>query len=251
MSNADFYAGKTVWIVGATSGIGRELALLLASRGAVVIASGRTMNALEELEHIAEGRIQSLQIDISDPQSIKNALSTLGGEKLPDCMIYMAAFYEPTCIDEISAEDLEKTIRINLWGAIELIRQLAPTFYERGSGQIAITASVAGYSGLPNGQPYSATKAALINFTESLYIEAKKKGVDIKLINPGFVATPMTDKNEFEMPDILTAEAAAKHIAEGLMRSKFEIHFPKKFTRKLKFLKQLCYPLYFRIANKL
>lgn len=247
-----FYENRRIWIIGATSGIGKALAVELAIKGAEVIASGRNSAKLDALVRAVNGHIEALPIDVAEEGAIASAIEMMNqSENLPDSIIYMAGFYEPGAVENISKEHFEQTLRVNLWAPIELVRLVAPIFYKRGSGQIALAASVAGYGGLPNGQPYSATKAALINLAESLYLEAAPKGVDIKLINPGFVATPMTDKNEFPMPNIISTEDAAKEIAIGLQRRNFEIHFPKRFTSKLKLLQLLPYRLYFKIVGRI
>ena len=254
---SEFYHGKRVWIIGASSGIGYALALELASLGAHVIASARNNVSLLQLATDAKARdvpndIEPLQLDVAQEGALSKAIENMVSENaLPDTVIFLAGFYQPTSIHTIDAEDLHHTLRVNLWAALEMCRLITPLFYERTSGQIAIAGSVSGYRGLPKGQPYSATKAALMNFAESLYVESKPQGVDVKLISPGFVQTPLTDKNTFTMPDIISAEEAAKLISDGLSKKDFEIHFPKRFTRKLKFLRVLPAKLYFKLAQKL
>ena len=249
--DAAFYQGRKIWIIGASSGIGRALAIELAARGAHVIASARNTEALLALSNSSD-RIDSLPLDVTQDGSLSSVIGEMNdSHNLPDTILFVAAYYKPGSIHLIEDLDLRATITVNLWAAIELARLAMPLFYERKTGQIALVASVAGYRGLPAGQPYSATKAALINFAESLYLEAKPKGVDVKLINPGFVETPMTDKNEFTMPDIISTEKAAIYIADGLSGNKFEIHFPKRFTRKLKLLRLLPYGAFLRLAGKM
>lgn len=259
LGDIPFYQDRRVWILGASSGIGRALSVELASRGAEVIASARNAEALDNLVDSfnspsadSSGAIEALPMDVTEPGVLASAIEMMqNASRLPDSVVFMAAFYHPSSIHKIRPEDLERTLRVNLWAALELVRVVAPLFYARGTGQIALVGSVAGYRGLPKGQPYSATKAGLINLAETLYLEARPKGIDIKLINPGFVETAMTEKNEFDMPDIVSSEVAAKQIARGLTDSAFEIHFPKRFTRKLKFLRWLPYKLYFYLTGKL
>jgi len=251
----DNYQGKQFWIIGATSGIGRALAVSLCNRGARVIASGRTEDALKSLaiecSHLS-GEIIPLPIDLAEDNALPSALASIQTQNpLPDSVVYLAAYYQPGPISDITKDNLSQSLSINLRAAIELVQTILPSFLERGHGQIAITASVAGFCGLPNGQPYSATKAALINFVESLNTEVKAKGIDVRLINPGFVDTPMTKKNSFDMPEVITAELAGEEIAEALGKTGFEIHFPKKFTRKMKILRALPYSLYFKLIKRL
>jgi len=133
---------------------------------------------------------------------------------------------------------------------IWIIGAILPFFESQGHGQICLCASVAGYIGLPNSQPYASTKAALINLAESLHVEYEPKNIDIKVINPGFVQTPMTDRNQFEMPMMITAQEAATAIAKGITSQGFEVHFPKKFTLIMKLLRLLPYWLSFKITKK-
>lgn len=245
------YSGERIWIIGASSGIGKALALEFAARGANVIASARNQESLQALSSQSEC-IESMPLDVAEEGALASAVERLKGVRsFPDRILFVAAFYQPSSIDRIESADLHATIRVNLWAVIELARLVMPQFYAQGTGQIALVASVAGYRGLPKGQPYSATKAALINFAESLHLEAKPKGVDVKLINPGFVETPMTDKNNFSMPSLISTEEAAIHVTEGLLARGFEIHFPKRFTRKLKLLRLLPYKIFFKLAENL
>ena len=142
-------------------------------------------------------------------------------------------------------------VDINVNGALNTIDAVYPQMRRSGKGQIVLCGSVAGYAGLPNSQPYSLTKAAIINLAQTLKTEAQRYNVDVKLISPGFVRTPLTDKNDFQMPMIVEPEYAAKTIADGLSAKAFEIHFPKKFTWIVKILSLLPYGLYFPITRKI
>lgn len=149
-------------------------------------------------------------------------------------------------------EKVKKVVEVNLLSAFNLTELVLPWLIEQKKGQFVICASVAGYRGLPTGQPYGATKAALINLAESIYCEMQltHPEVDIKVINPGFVKTPLTDKNDFKMPMIITTEKAAEAIAKGLLSSKFEIRFPFIFTSIMKLLEIIPYRLYFWLVKK-
>jgi short-subunit dehydrogenase len=109
---------------------------------------------------------------------------------------------------------------------------------------------VAGYGGLPKALIYGASKAALINFTETLYLDLHGRGLGVYLINPGFVRTPLTARNDFPMPHLIDADRAAQEIVAGLERGEFEIHFPKAFSRKLKLLRLLPYRWYFAAIRR-
>ena len=151
---------------------------------------------------------------------------------------------------ELDLKVAQQMIDINWGGFMNGLSVVIPQLMKAGTGGIALVSSVAGYRGLPKSLVYGPTKAALINLAETLYLDLKEKGLDIYLICPGFVKTPMTDKNDFEMPSLITPEEAALEIIKGLEKGEFEIHFPKSFTRMLKFLRHLPYSLYFSAIKK-
>jgi len=139
----------------------------------------------------------------------------------------------------------EKLMRINYLGVVNGLQSILPYMQERGSGEIYVTGSLAGYRGLPKAAPYNASKAAVISLVESLRLELKQQGIIIRLINPGFVDSPLTQKNDFKMPFIITPEEAADYIIKELPKSNFEIYFPKRFAWIMKFLRFIPYRLYF------
>lgn len=240
------FAGETIWIIGASSGIGKALAQELSSLGAQLVLSSRRKEELEQLREQIEGHHQICPLDVSDRGQVYNAGMELKNSGTLDRVIFMAAVYEPANIKDMDLDFTRQLVDINLMGAFYVVHTILPIFEKQKHGQIAICASVAGYTGLPNGQPYSATKAALINFTQSLYAEAKEY-IDVKIINPGFVRTPATDKNNFKMPMRIEPGEAARAIAKGLKKGAFEIHFPKRFTYLMKLLAIMPYwiKLYF------
>jgi short-subunit dehydrogenase len=140
---------------------------------------------------------------------------------------------------------------VNFVGAVSFATCVVPQLLAQGAGQIAFVASVAGYRGLPKSLIYGPTKAALINFAEALYIDLEPKGIGVRIINPGFVATPLTAQNDFAMPALLTPEAAAQATLAGFAGSAFEIDYPKRFTRVMKLLAHLPYRLYFPLVRRL
>ena len=246
-----YYKGKTIWIIGASSGIGKALAQQLAGQGAKLILSARNKEQLEELNKELGGLHHVYQLDVTDPDMIKRTVGAVRASvSYVDSVIFMAAVYAPSDSECTDPAIIKQIVDVNLTGAIYCSYALLPMFKEQGFGQLALCASVAGYVGLPAGQPYSATKAGLINFAESLRVETDPK-IDIKVINPGFVKTRMTDKNTFKMPMIITADKAAIHIMKGLRKSVFEIHFPKKFTYFMKLIGNVPYRLYFFIARRI
>jgi short-subunit dehydrogenase len=243
------WIGQRVWLIGASSGIGEATARLLMQRGARVALTSRNEAALK---HLADAQAHVAAADITDRASLQAAFddicSTFGGI---DIAIINAGTHRPVRAWELDAIAAEKLVQVNLVGAINASALLAPYFAQSGGGRLALTASVAGYGGLPTGLVYGATKAALINFAETLYLDLAPRGVAVHLINPGFVKTPLTDLNNFKMPALIEAGEAAREILAGIERGAFEIHFPRRFTRMMKWLNLLPYSSYFPLVHKI
>lgn len=245
-----YYQDKVIWIIGASSGIGWALAHALAQQGATLALCARRIDELTKLQKKLGEPHHIYPLDVADTEACMATAQTIEQDLgRIDSTLFLAALYIPSAIHAMDIKLAQKTVQVNVGGALNIIHALLPIYQRQATGQIALCASIAGYRGLPNGQPYSATKAALINLAETLYIEHPK--LDIKVINPGFVSTPLTDKNTFEMPFILSPEQAADAITKGLKSKKFEIHFPKKLTYIMKFLRLLPDKLYFHLARKL
>ncbi len=245
------YLGKHVWIIGASSGIGRALATTLAARGAHLALSARRSDELDSLVAALGNKHRAFTLDVANAavftanaEAVKHHFGTI------DHVIMLAGVYTPASLAKMDIAEAHKIVDINLMGSINCLHAVLPCLRAQGHGQIALCASVAGYRGLPNAQPYAATKAAIINLAESAYIEESRNGVDVRLISPGFVRTPMTDKNNFSMPMMVSAQAAADAIADGLLSPAFEIHFPKRFTLIMKLLQFLPNALYLRLARR-
>ena len=239
------FADQDIWLIGASSGIGLELARQLDQRGARLILSARRADKLQQLTaQLSERQHWSLPLDLADFASIAQAAEQISASSYqPQRIISMAATYQPMRMAELQLAQVEHIIRVNLSSQYQLSKYALELLPTDAFGQLAFCASVAGYLGLPNSQPYAGSKAGLINMTESLRLELGKSrsNIDVKLINPGFVSTDMTAKNDFSMPMIISAEQAAEHIIKGLQKPAFEIHFPKKFTLLLKTLQLLPY----------
>ncbi|MDP3419797.1 MAG: SDR family NAD(P)-dependent oxidoreductase [Thiobacillus sp.] len=245
---ADWH-GQRVWMIGASSGIGEATARLLMQRGARVALSGRKRDALVAL---ADANAHVAVADVTDRVSLQTAFDDICAAFGDiDVAIINAGTHQPVRAWELDAAAAEKLVQVNLLGAINASALLAPYFAQRGSGRIALTASVAGYGGLPTGLVYGATKAALINFAETLYLDLAPKGVAVHLINPGFVKTPLTDLNDFTMPALIGPDEAAREIVAGIVAGRFEIHFPRRFTRMLKLLNLLPYRVYFPLVHRI
>lgn len=235
-----------IWIIGASSGIGAALAAELSRRGARLTLSARRHDELEKISGKLETAANIAPLDVSDGMALKKVANAYGPF---DSVVFLAALYNPGLMENMKIEDARRTIDINIGGALNTVDAVYPGMRQAKKGQIVLCGSVAAYCGLPNSQPYSMTKAAIMSLTQSLHIEARTHNIDVKLISPGFVRTPLTDKNDFDMPMIMEPDDAAIIIADGLTEKQFEIHFPKKFTRVVKLLSVLPYSLYFKIAG--
>lgn len=245
-------AKKTIWVIGAGSGIGRSLAIALSREGHQLILSGRRVDRLELLksEYIQGALI--VPVDISKTGNLLDAYaeikSVMGNI---DSVICMSADYQPMTIDNLDLNRCQNILDTNLIAAFSILHTVVPDMKLRGQGQIVFCGSVAGYRGLPNGQPYSAAKAGLINLAETAHLELGSYGIDVKVINPGFVKTDMTDKNDFHMPMIISPEVAADRIAAQLFNpNQFEIRTHGLFSFFMKIIRILPYPLYFRFMRK-
>ena len=246
------WSGRRVWIIGASSGIGEATARSLLARGARVALSARSRAPLEALARAHADRALVLPLDITSIDAVRSARAEIESVwQGIDLAVIMAGTHKPVRAWELDAGAAREIFEVNMMGVLGAAAEIVPTLLRQGAGGIAIVSSVAGYGGLPTSLLYGATKAALINFAETLYLDLQPKGIAVYLVNPGFVKTPLTDRNEFEMPALITADEAAREIVAGLERGAFEIHFPKRFTRALKLLQLLPYRLYFAAVHRL
>jgi len=241
-----FYKDKHIWIIGASSGIGEALAREFAQQGAHLILSARSKEKLNTINESLGGTHTVATVDAGEAQRLYHIAQNL--QKL-DHVIFMAALYAPHSQKTKDIHYIHDMITVNIGGAYNTVNAVLPLFEKQGYGQISLCGSVAGYRGLPYGQPYCSTKAAIINYAESLKIELESKNIDVKVINPGFVKTPLTDKNDFPMQMIIEPKEAAQIIAKELQTRRFEIHFPKKFTYFMKVISILPRILYFPLSR--
>lgn len=248
---------KLVWITGGGSGIGLAVAQQLASKGVKVIISGRHQHALMQScaqvnQPALSGSIHPLVCDVTSLTSVQAAWQTLKVDHgIPDLVLLNAGNHQPVSLADFSPEPFMQLMAVNYFGVVNCLSVLLPDLLHRQRGQIGVVASVAGYSGLPSAAAYGGSKAALINTCEALYPELQAQGIHLSLINPGFVKTPLTDKNTFTMPFLIEADQAAAAIIRGLQSKRFEIAFPRVFVMLLKLLRLLPYSLYFKLTRKL
>jgi len=242
------WRNRTVWIVGASSGIGQATAQALLAQGARVVVSARNGAALQAFAQKYPG-CTALRLDATDPAAVKRAASELLAQGPLDCVVYCAGFYQPMRAQTLNLDALKRHCEVNYLGALYLLDAVLPALRARGAGHISLVGSVAGYGGLPNSLAYGPTKAALINLAETLYLDLHPLGLGVSIVNPGFVQTPLTAQNDFAMPALLTPEQAAQAILKGWARGRFEIHFPKRFTGWLRLLRLLPYRAYFSIVQ--
>tara|TARA_Y100001970_G_scaffold64451_1_gene82462 strand:- start:3837 stop:4598 length:762 start_codon:yes stop_codon:yes gene_type:complete len=243
---------KVIWITGGSSGIGKSLAYKFANEGWQVAISARRENLLKEISESNE-KIKSFPLDVTDEvkckevfEQIKNYYGDL------DVCFFSTGTWSPKEEKDIDVEQIENVFKVNFFGTINTIKAVEGHFKNKKNGIITIVSSIAGYRGLPNTTGYGPSKSALISLAESLYFDFERYNVRVCLVCPGFIKTPMTDKNDFKMPFLKTSEFAADKIYDGLINKKqFEIHFPKELTLTLKFFKLLPSKIYFYLVKKL
>ena len=241
---------KKIWITGASSGIGKALAKKFAEEGWKVAASARRKEILDKMSD--HENIFSYPLDVTNQDQIKNSfekiIKDLDGL---DMCVFSSGTYDPKLEKEINIKQNKFVMETNFFGVLYCIGAVENYFKEKKGGHISIVSSIAAYRGLPNSSGYGPSKAALTNLTESLYFDFKKYNVKISLISPGFIKTPLTDKNEFQMPFIKSPEFAAEKMFKGLTKSNaFEIHFPKALTIILKIFRVLPYKIYLFLIDK-
>ena len=247
------WRGKTAWIVGASSGIGRATAIALLARGARVAVSARHPEALHSIAATLStadreaGRVIVLPLDAADRAAVAAAhrqlLAACAGNI--DFALYCAGTYRAMRADDFDLDVMLAHNQVNYVGALHVLAAVLPDFVARQRGHLALTASVAGFRGLPQSLAYGPTKAALSNLAEVLYADLHSLGIGVSLVQPGFVDTPLTAQNEFKMPALISPAQAAEAMLDGWARGQFEIHFPKRFTRMMKLMRLLPYRLYF------
>jgi len=237
-------------VTGASSGIGASLSLLMAEQGYRISACSRRLPRLQALQE-KNHRITPIEMDVSDYASVQLALAKAKAENgAVDIAVLNAGIYQPVNAAEFDLAAYNRHIAVNYTGILHCLDGLIPAMIARKTGHIAFMASVAGYRGLPRSSAYGPSKAAVQNLAESVYFDLAPKGIKIQIINPGFVETEATAVNDFVMPDLISSDEAARLVLKGLRSDAFEIAFPKRFVRKMKWLRLLPAKSYLKLMAK-
>ncbi|WP_323780410.1 SDR family NAD(P)-dependent oxidoreductase [Leisingera sp.] len=226
------FAGKTFWLVGASHGLGREVARRLDRAGARLILSARSEDALNELAGELR-QAEPVPLDVTDLESVANAAQQA---RPVDALLYNAGAYEPMRTQDWDSEAVLAMSDVNFTGALRVLGQVVPGFVKAGRGDITLVGSLAGYRGLPASIGYGASKAALISLAETMRHDLKDSGVTVRVVNPGFIKTRLTDKNSFKMPQLMDPEDAAGHVVAAMQSHRFRTDFPRPFSYAIKAL---------------
>ena len=244
------WRGKTVWLIGASSGIGEATAAALHAAGARVVVSARRADALAGFTQAHAGSM-AIPLDVTDAAGVQQAAAQVLALGTLDCVVYCSGIYTPTRAFALDAADALRHMDVNYNGALRVLASVLPTMLAQRYGHISLVSSVAGYRGLTNGLVYGPTKAALTHLAEGLYLDLHPQGLGVSVISPGFVETPATAVNDFSMPALISAAQAAQHMLAGWAAGDFEIHFPKRFTRFMQLLRILPDRWYFALVKRI
>jgi NAD(P)-dependent dehydrogenase (short-subunit alcohol dehydrogenase family) len=244
---------RSIWIIGASTGIGRAAALAFARSGVTVLASARGADGLASLAAEAPtGTVIPYPLDVTNRDAVLAAvpaLETQLGHPL-EAMLFCAATWSNDPDSQAKDSAVRPVFEVNIFGCLHALEAVLPGMKARRKGNVALISSVAGFRGLPRALAYGSSKAAMTHMAEALWFECAQANVTMQVIHPGFVRTPLTDKNDFKMPFLMEAEAAARRIVRGMASGGFEITFPRRFTFMLKLLRMLPYSVYFSLVGR-
>lgn len=243
------WQGRRAWIVGASTGIGEAVARALHGQGAHVHVSARDPGRLHTVAGAHPGMIVHA-LDATDVEQVRTSAAQVLQHGVPDLVLYCAGYYTPTSARNFQLDEMLRHQQVNYVGALHVIDAILPALLAHRRGHVSLVSSVAGFRGLPRSLGYGPTKAALINLAQTLYMDLRPLGLGVSVVNPGFVATPLTAQNAFRMPALVTPDEAARQMLRGWARGEFEIHFPKRFTRSMKMLSWLPFGAYQAIVRK-
>lgn len=241
---------RHVWIVGASTGIGEALARKMAREGWTVTASARSEEKLAQLAEKQAG-IAPYALDVTDLEAVRAAVPAIEEATGPiDLAVFNAGTHAEDSMETFNAEAVRKIMELNYMGVVHGLDAVLPKMVERKSGHVALVASIAGWRGLPTAAAYGASKAAVISLAEALKFDGDRLGIKVQVVSPGFVKTPLTDLNSFEMPFLMDVEDAVDAFYDGLRGDKFEITFPWKFAFLMRRLQKMPYSLFFKLVAK-
>ncbi|SLN43670.1 SDR family NAD(P)-dependent oxidoreductase [Roseisalinus antarcticus] len=241
------WQGKRYWIIGASEGLGRAVAEAVSRAGAEVILSARSADRLETIAEELPGKARAVPMDVTDQKSVDSAAEQVGEI---DGMVYLAGLYWPQGAKAWTAEQVTAMTDVNFMGAVRVLGAILPAFTDRDSGHIVLTGSLSGYRGLPQAQGYVPSKAGLMTMAECLHADLRKTGVDVQLVNPGFVKTRLTDKNTFAMPQLMEPDVAARQYFEYMNSTDFKKSYPAPLSWLLRGSQLLPDWLYYPLTSK-
>ena len=243
------WSGRSVWLIGASSGIGLATAHALHAAGARVVVSARQSDLLTQFV-LSHPGAHAFTLDVTDAPATRQVAQQVHTLQGLDVVVYCAGYYKAVRATHYSLPEMLRHQAVNYTGAQHMLDAVLPSLLQQGHGHVSLISSVAGYRGLPQSLAYGPTKAALTHLAEALYMDLASQGLGVSVIHPGFVATPLTAQNTFKMPAMISPEQAAQAMLHGWAKGLFEIHFPKRFTRWLKLLRLLPYRWYFAIVHR-
>jgi len=236
--------GKKYWLVGASEGLGRDIAVQLSNMGVDLVISARTKTRLNDLAIELSGQVDVLPMDVKDTDDVAKAAAKLGHI---DGVIYVAGVYTPLNAQAWDADAVEAMCDINFLGCTRVLNHVVPDFVKRDQGHIVIIGSLSGFRGLPKSIGYSASKSAVMHLAECLYADLRKTGVKVQLLNPGFIKTRLTAKNDFAMPFLMSSAEAADHAIKVMQKTGFQYNFPRVFSWFFRGANFLPAGLYYRL----
>ena len=219
--------GVRYWLVGASEGLGRSLAFKLSSAGIELALSARNGERLQELADALPNSASVHPLDVSDGAAVQATAEEIG---TVDGVIYGAGVYWPMAAKDWDAEAVEAMCDINFTGAARVMGATVPDMIKRDAGHVVLIGSLSGFRGLPGAIGYGASKAGMMHLAENLYAELRTTGVKVQLVNPGFIKTRLTDKNDFAMPFVMDADTAADHVIAAMKSNRFQSNFPRVFS---------------------
>lgn len=240
------FQGKRYWLVGASEGLGRALAVKLSQLGAEVIVSARSEERLHALLDDLPKPGRAVTVDVADATDVARAAQEVGEI---DGLVYLAGVYWPLKAQDWDADAVEQMCDINFTGAARVVGAVLPQMVARDAGHIVLTGSLSGFRGLPGATGYGASKAGLMYLAEGMYADLKNSGIDVQLANPGFIKTRLTEKNDFKMPFLMEPEEAAAEMVEHMSTEHFKKSFPGVFSLLFRFSQFWPDWLYYRVFS--